>query len=158
VSTSSITLKTCGLLSIDLLSSLLTGFYSDVMPAHQEALVLLRANIDLQRYVLSAANQKLQQITQTGHCDGPNGRTAEKVFKYCTTLAKVLLSRYTDSLQLQSTEAAVQNSSLKNRTITSQSLDAVALTLVIVSSRYPLKLGHYLAALGRLWTLSSSSR
>lgn len=66
-------------------------FCSDSTPKRQESLAVLRSSTDFQRYILTVAQQKITLIAQTGKCDGPEGRVKEKVFKYLSSTARLLL-------------------------------------------------------------------
>ena len=61
---------------------------SDEIPAHQEALLILRSNIDFQRHLVSTAVTRLQQIAQQGRCDGSDGDNTEKLVKYCSKIGR----------------------------------------------------------------------
>ncbi|XP_077868470.1 Fanconi anemia group I protein homolog [Saccoglossus kowalevskii] len=43
---------------------------------------------------VNVALQKIQQIHDRGHCEGMQGKNQDKIYKYTTTLARVLLRKY----------------------------------------------------------------
>lgn len=47
---------------------------------------MLRSSGEFVRYAVSVAVQKIQQLEETGHTDGPDGQNAEKTFTFlCDT-------------------------------------------------------------------------
>lgn len=43
---------------------------------------MLRSSGDFVRYAVSVAVQKIQQLEETGHTDGPDGQNADKTFRF----------------------------------------------------------------------------
>ncbi len=68
--------------------------FSDVMPGHQESVLLLKQHLDLQRYFVSVSLQKLTQISDKGTCDGAEGNNKDKLFKYVCNIAKSVHQSY----------------------------------------------------------------
>lgn len=58
------------------------------MPGHQEAIAVMRSNIDFQRHLVSSAVTRVQQIAQQGHCDGLSGGNTDQLIKYCTKIGR----------------------------------------------------------------------
>lgn len=56
------------------------GFSRDSAQSREEALSVFRSNAEFVRYVVSVAVQKIQQLEETGHTDGPDGQNTEKMF------------------------------------------------------------------------------
>lgn len=65
----------------------LNNFFSrDSTQSREEALSVLRSSGEFVRYAVSVAVQKIQQLEETGHTDGPDGQNAEKTFTFlCDT-------------------------------------------------------------------------
>ena len=61
---------------------------SDDVPQHQEGLSVLRENTDLVRFIVSVAQQKIQQVCDKGHTDGSEGSNKDKLYKYCCNMAR----------------------------------------------------------------------
>lgn len=50
---------------------------------------MLRANKDFVRYALSVAIQKIQQVEETGHTDGPDGMNTDKTFRFLCDMTRL---------------------------------------------------------------------
>ncbi|XP_011605603.1 Fanconi anemia group I protein isoform X1 [Takifugu rubripes] len=84
------------LLSMGFISTLLTLLFRDSTQTRQEALSVLRSNGEFVRYAVSVAVQKIQQLEETGHTDGPDGQNTEKTFQFLCDMTSVLMWRYTN--------------------------------------------------------------
>lgn len=49
---------------------------------------MLRSSGDFVRYVLSVAVQKIQQLEETGHTDGPDGQNPDKTFRFLCDMTR----------------------------------------------------------------------
>uniref|UniRef100_A0A671Y732 FA complementation group I n=1 Tax=Sparus aurata TaxID=8175 RepID=A0A671Y732_SPAAU len=84
------------LLSLGFISTLLTVLFRDSTQSREEALSVLRASGDFVRYAVSVAVQKIQQLEETGHTDGPDGQNTERTFRFLCDMTSVLIWRYTN--------------------------------------------------------------
>ncbi|XP_072290472.1 Fanconi anemia group I protein isoform X2 [Eucyclogobius newberryi] len=84
------------LLSIGYISTLLPALFRDSAQSREEALSVLRASGEFVRYSLSVAIQKIQQLEETGHTDGPDGSNVDKTFRFLCNMTSVLMWRYTN--------------------------------------------------------------
>ncbi|KAM9375874.1 Fanconi anemia group I protein [Pholidichthys leucotaenia] len=84
------------LVSVGFISNLITVLFRDNTQSREEALSVLRLNGDFVRYVLSVVVQKIQQLEETGHTDGPDGQNADKIFRFLCDMTSVLMWRYTN--------------------------------------------------------------
>ncbi|XP_071359048.1 Fanconi anemia group I protein [Trachinotus anak] len=84
------------LLSLGFISTLLTALFRDSTQSKEEALSVLRSSGEFVRYALSVAVQKIQQLEDTGHTDGPDGQNADRTFRFLCDMTSVLMWRYTN--------------------------------------------------------------
>ncbi|XP_042266424.1 Fanconi anemia group I protein isoform X2 [Thunnus maccoyii] len=84
------------LLSVGFVSTLLTVLFRDSTQSREEALSVLRSNGEFVRYSVNVAVQKIQQLEETGHTDGPDGQNADKTFSFLCDMTSVLMWRYTN--------------------------------------------------------------
>lgn len=49
---------------------------------------MLRFSGDFVRYALSVAVQKIQQLEETGHTDGPDGQNVDKTFRFLCDMTR----------------------------------------------------------------------
>nr|XP_046248910.1 Fanconi anemia group I protein [Scatophagus argus]XP_046248911.1 Fanconi anemia group I protein [Scatophagus argus]XP_046248912.1 Fanconi anemia group I protein [Scatophagus argus] len=84
------------LLSLGFISTLLTVLFRDGTQSREEALSVLRSNGEFVRYALSVAVQKIQQLEETGHTDGPDGQNTDRTFRFLCDMTSVLMWRYTN--------------------------------------------------------------
>uniref|UniRef100_A0A6Q2XI32 FA complementation group I n=1 Tax=Esox lucius TaxID=8010 RepID=A0A6Q2XI32_ESOLU len=84
------------LLSIGFVSTLLTALFRDSTQSRDEALTVLRSSGDFLRYSVSVALQKVTQLEDTGHTDGPDGQNTDKTFRHLCDITSVLMWRYTN--------------------------------------------------------------
>uniref|UniRef100_A0A4W3I963 FA complementation group I n=1 Tax=Callorhinchus milii TaxID=7868 RepID=A0A4W3I963_CALMI len=131
------------LLTFHFLSHLLTNLFRDNTQSHEESLSVLRSSNEFQRYVVSMALQKVQQVEESGQADGPDGQSPEKVFKYLCDMTRVLLWRYT------SIPSAVEESvkKEKGKTISLLCLEGLLRIFNTVQSRYQDKMEQFLSAI-----------
>ncbi|XP_026167020.2 Fanconi anemia group I protein isoform X2 [Mastacembelus armatus] len=84
------------LLSLGFISTLLTVLFRDSTQSKEEALSVLRSSGEFVRYAVSVAVQKIQQLEETGHTDGPDGQNTERTFRFLCDMTSVLMWRYTN--------------------------------------------------------------
>ncbi|XP_071384510.1 Fanconi anemia group I protein [Centroberyx affinis] len=84
------------LLSMGFVSTLLTMLFRDSTQSREEALSVLRSSGEFLRYAVSVALQKIQQLEETGHTDGPDGQSTDKTFRFLCDMTSVLMWRYTN--------------------------------------------------------------
>lgn len=63
-------------------------FSRDSTQSREEALSVFRSNAEFVRYVVSVAVQKIQQLEETGHTDGPDGQNTEKMFRFLCDMTR----------------------------------------------------------------------
>lgn len=63
-------------------------FSRDSTQSRQEALSVLRSSAEFVRYAVSVAVQKIQQLEETGHTDGPDGQNTEKTFRFLCDMTR----------------------------------------------------------------------
>ncbi|XP_019626483.1 PREDICTED: Fanconi anemia group I protein-like [Branchiostoma belcheri] len=128
------------LLTIRCTTRILQGLFSDDVPQHQEGLSVLRENLDLVRYIVSVAQQKIQQVCDKGHTDGSEGSNRDKLYKYCCTMARVLLRKFSSDLQTRGEEGRRS----KGKAISALCLEGFCTIVNIVCSRYPDQVAAFL--------------
>ncbi|GLD60229.1 Fanconi anemia group I protein [Lates japonicus] len=84
------------LLSLGFISTLLTVLFRDSTQSKEEALSVLRSSGEFVRYAVSVAVQKIQQLEETGHTDGPDGHNTDRTFRFLCDMTSVLMWRYTN--------------------------------------------------------------
>ncbi|KAM7414315.1 hypothetical protein PAMA_019233 [Pampus argenteus] len=84
------------LLSVGFISTLLTVLFRDSTQSREEALSVLRSSGEFVRYSVNVAVQKIQQLEETGHTDGPDGQNTDKTFNFLCKMTSVLMWRYTN--------------------------------------------------------------
>ncbi|XP_070406524.1 Fanconi anemia group I protein isoform X2 [Nothobranchius furzeri] len=84
------------LLSMGFASTLITAIFRDNAQSREEGLSVLRSNGEFVRYALSVVVQKIQQLEETGHTDGPDGQNADRAFRFLCDMTRVLMWRYTN--------------------------------------------------------------
>ncbi|KAK5902477.1 hypothetical protein CesoFtcFv8_007725 [Champsocephalus esox] len=84
------------LLSLGFISTLLTVLFRDSTQSREEALSVLRLNGEFVRYAVNVAVQKIQQLEESGHTDGPDGQNTDRTFRFLCDMTSVLMWRYTN--------------------------------------------------------------
>uniref|UniRef100_A0AAQ6IQJ1 FA complementation group I n=1 Tax=Anabas testudineus TaxID=64144 RepID=A0AAQ6IQJ1_ANATE len=84
------------LLSLGFISTLLTVLFRDSTQSKEEALSVLRSSGEFLRYAVNVAVQKIQQLEETGHTDGPDGQNPDRTFRFLCDMTSVLMWRYTN--------------------------------------------------------------
>ncbi|KAL6474155.1 hypothetical protein MHYP_G00177160 [Metynnis hypsauchen] len=131
------------LLSLGFVSTLLTAVFRDSAQSHEESLSVLRSSGEFMRYSVSVALQKVQQLEETGHTDGPEGQSPDKTFYYLCNITSVLMWRYTNI------PSAVEDAGKKEK---SQSMSLLCLEGLLrifstVLQQYPTKVASFLCSL-----------
>lgn len=60
----------------------------DSAQSREEALLVLRSSGDFLRYAVSVALQKITQLEETGHTDGPDGQNTDKTFHHLCDITR----------------------------------------------------------------------
>ncbi|XP_078588448.1 Fanconi anemia group I protein-like [Branchiostoma floridae x Branchiostoma japonicum] len=128
------------LLTIRCTARILQGLFSDDVPQHQEGLSVLRENTDLVRFIVSVAQQKIQQVCDKGHTDGSEGSNKDKLYKYCCNMARVLLRKFTSDLQAHG-ESGRRS---KGKAVSAMCLEGFCTIVNIICSRYPDQVAAFL--------------
>ncbi|KAF3854640.1 hypothetical protein F7725_022695, partial [Dissostichus mawsoni] len=84
------------LLSLGFISTLLTVLFRDSTQSREEALSVLRLSGEFVRYAVNVAVQKIQQLEESGHTDGPDGQNTDRTFRFLCDMTSVLMWRYTN--------------------------------------------------------------
>ncbi|KAI4888539.1 hypothetical protein NFI96_013036 [Prochilodus magdalenae] len=134
------------LLSLGFVSTLLTALFRDSAQSHEESLSVLRSSGEFMRYSVSVALQKVQQLEETGHTDGPEGQSPDKTFYHLCNITSVLMWRYTNI------PSAVEDAGKKEK---SQSMSLLCLEGLLhifstVLQQYPNKVSSFLCSLGEM--------
>lgn len=64
--------------------------FRDSTQSREEALSVLRASGDFVRYAVSVAVQKIQQLEETGHTDGPDGQNTDRTFRFLCDMTRLM--------------------------------------------------------------------
>lgn len=64
-------------------------FCRDNTQSKEEALSVLRSSGEFVRYVVSVALQKIQQLEDTGHTDGPDGQNRDRTFQFLCEMTRL---------------------------------------------------------------------
>lgn len=62
--------------------------FRDSTQSREESLSVLRSSGEFLRYCVSVALQKIQQLEETGHTDGPEGQSADKAFRHLCDITR----------------------------------------------------------------------
>lgn len=62
--------------------------FRDSTQSREESLSVLRSCGDFLRYSVSVALQKIQQLEETGHTDGPEGQSPDKTFRHLCDITR----------------------------------------------------------------------
>lgn len=60
----------------------------DSTQSREDSLSVLRSSTEFLRYAVSVALQKIQQLEETGHTDGPEGQNPEKTFRHLCEITR----------------------------------------------------------------------
>ncbi|MBN3282945.1 FANCI protein, partial [Polyodon spathula] len=131
------------LLSIGFVSTLLTALFRDSAQSREDSLSVLRSSTEFLRYAVSVALQKIQQLEETGHTDGPEGQNPEKTFRHLCEITRVLLWRYTS---IPSAVEESGNKKEKGKTISMLCLEGLLRIFSAVQHRYQSRVQQFLCA------------
>ncbi|CAN9499146.1 unnamed protein product [Ophioblennius macclurei] len=129
------------LLSMGFVSTLITALFRENSQSRDEALSVLRSSAEFQRYALSVAVQKIQQLEETGHTDGADGQSPEKTFRFLYDMTSVLMSRYTNIPSVEE-EAAKKE---KRSSLSQLCLEGLLRIFSTCQQRYPDKMPQLLS-------------
>ncbi|XP_039521915.1 Fanconi anemia group I protein isoform X3 [Pimephales promelas] len=132
------------LLSLGFISTLLTALFRDSTQSREESLSVLRSSGDFLRYCVSVALQKIQQLEDTGHTDGPEGQSPDKTFRHLCDITSVLLWRYTN------VPSTVEDAGKKEKgqSVSLLCLEGLLRVFTTVIQRYPTRMSNFLSSLG----------
>ncbi|KAI2648512.1 hypothetical protein H4Q32_018634 [Labeo rohita] len=132
------------LLSLGFISTLLTALFRDSTQSREECLSVLRTSGDFLRYSVSVALQKIQQLEETGHTDGPEGQSPDKIFCHLCDITSVLMWRYTN------VPSTVEDAGKKEKgqSVSLLCLEGLLRVFTTVLQRYPTRMSNFLSSLG----------
>uniref|UniRef100_A0A673WCV7 FA complementation group I n=1 Tax=Salmo trutta TaxID=8032 RepID=A0A673WCV7_SALTR len=142
------------LLSMGFVSTLLTALFRDSAQSREEALLVLRSSGDFLRYAVSVALQKITQLEETGHTDGPDGQNTDKTFHHLCDITSVLMWRYTNI------PCAVEDAGKKEKrcSVSLLCLEGLLRIFSTGQQRYPARVAQLLSAIGGTHTNCSHSQ
>ncbi|XP_074533360.1 Fanconi anemia group I protein isoform X2 [Halichoeres trimaculatus] len=131
------------LLSLGFVSTLLTVLFRDSTQSREEALSVLRSSGEFVRYAVSVAVQKIQQLEENGHADGPDGQNTDKTFHFLCEMTSVLMWRYTNI------PSAVEDAGKKEKrcSLSLLCLEGLLRIFTTCQQRYPDKMPQLLATM-----------
>uniref|UniRef100_A0A8C8M8W3 FA complementation group I n=1 Tax=Oncorhynchus tshawytscha TaxID=74940 RepID=A0A8C8M8W3_ONCTS len=131
------------LLSMGFVSTLLTALFRDSAQSREEALLVLRSSGDFLRYAVSVALQKITQLEETGHTDGPDGQNTDKTFHHLCDITSVLMWRYTNI------PCAVEDAGKKEKrcSVSLLCLEGLLRIFSTGQQRYPARVAQLLSAI-----------
>ncbi|AWP08669.1 putative Fanconi anemia group I protein isoform 2 [Scophthalmus maximus] len=128
------------LLSLGFVSTLLSVLFRDSTQSREEALSVLRSSGEFVRYALSVAVQKIQQLEETGHTDGPDGQNTDRTFGFLCDMTSVLMWRYTNIPSVVE-EAGKER---KRSSLSQLCLEGLLRIFTTCQQRYPHKMAQLL--------------
>ncbi|XP_061577509.1 Fanconi anemia group I protein isoform X2 [Cololabis saira] len=131
------------LLSMGFVSTLITVLFRDNSQSREEALSVLRSSGEFVRYALSVVVQKIQQLEETGHTDGPDGQNSDKTFRFLCDMTSVLMWRYTNIPSVVE-EAGKKE---KRSSLSQLCLEGILKIFTTCQQRYPDKMPQLLSAM-----------
>ncbi|XP_021429430.2 Fanconi anemia group I protein isoform X1 [Oncorhynchus mykiss] len=131
------------LLSMGFVSTLLTALFRDSAQSREEALLVLRSSGDFLRYAVNVALQKITQLEETGHTDGPDGQNTDKTFHHLCDITSVLMWRYTNI------PCAVEDAGKKEKrcSVSLLCLEGLLRIFSTGQQRYPARVAQLLSAI-----------
>uniref|UniRef100_A0A672KU15 Fanconi anemia group I protein-like n=1 Tax=Sinocyclocheilus grahami TaxID=75366 RepID=A0A672KU15_SINGR len=132
------------LLSLGFISTLLTALFRyNSTQSREECLSVLRSSGDFLRYSVSVALQKIQQLEETGHTDGPEGQSPDKTFCHLCDITSVLMWRYTN------VPSTVEDAGKKEKgqSVSLLCLEGLLRVFTTVLQRFPTRMSNFLSSL-----------
>ncbi|XP_015259736.1 PREDICTED: Fanconi anemia group I protein [Cyprinodon variegatus] len=131
------------LLSMGFVSTLITVLFRDNSQSREEALSVLRSSGEFVRYALCVAVQKIQQLEESGHTDGPDGQHSDKTFRFLCDMTSVLMWRYTNI------PAAVEEAGRKEKrcSLSQLCLEGLLRIFTTCQQRYPERMAQLLSTM-----------
>ncbi|XP_047246945.1 Fanconi anemia group I protein [Girardinichthys multiradiatus] len=131
------------LLSMGFVSTLITVLFRDNNQSREGALSVLRSSGEFVRYALSVAVQKIQQLEETGHTDGPDGQYSDRTFRFLCDMTSVLMWRYTNI------PSAVEEAGKKEKrcSLSQLCLEGLLKIFTACQQRYPEKMAQLLSTM-----------
>ncbi|KAM4734088.1 Fanconi anemia group I protein [Anableps anableps] len=130
-------------LSMGFVSTLITVLFRDNSQSREEALSVLRSSGEFVRYALSVAVQKIQQLEETGHTDGPDGQHSDRTFRFLCDMTSVLMWRYTNI------PSAVEEAGRKEKrcSLSQLCLEGLLRIFTTCQQRYPERMAQLLSTM-----------
>uniref|UniRef100_A0A8P4GGF6 FA complementation group I n=1 Tax=Dicentrarchus labrax TaxID=13489 RepID=A0A8P4GGF6_DICLA len=137
------------LLSLGFISTLLSVLFRDSTQSRQEALSVLRSSGEFVRYAVNVAVQKIQQLEETGHTDGPDGHNTDRTFRFLCDMTSVLMWRYTNI------PSVVEDAGKKEKrsSLSHLCLEGLLRIFTACQQRYPDKMAQLLSTMGNTCVL-----
>ncbi|XP_038155944.1 Fanconi anemia group I protein [Cyprinodon tularosa] len=131
------------LLSMGFVSTLITVLFRDNSQSREEALSVLRSSGEFVRYALCVAVQKIQQLEESGHTDGPDGQHSDKTFRFLCDMTSVLMWRYTNI------PGAVEEAGRKEKrcSLSQLCLEGLLRIFTTCQQRYPERMAQLLSTM-----------
>ncbi|XP_060892580.1 Fanconi anemia group I protein isoform X1 [Labrus mixtus] len=131
------------LLSLGFISTLLSVLFRDSTQSREEALSVLRSRGEFVRYALSVAVQKIQQLEETGHTEGPDGQNTDRTFRFLCDMTSVLMWRYTNI------PSAVEDAGKKEKrsSLSLMCLEGLLRIFTTCQQRYPDRMSQLLSTM-----------
>ncbi|KAG7238146.1 hypothetical protein INR49_030209 [Caranx melampygus] len=129
------------LLSLGFISTVLTVLFRDNTQSKEEALSVLRSSGEFVRYALSVALQKIQQLEDTGHTDGPDGQSTDRTFRFLCDMTSVMMWRYTNIPSVVEEAGKKEKSS----SLSQLCLEGLLRIFTTCQQRYPDKMAQLLS-------------
>ncbi|KAJ8249453.1 hypothetical protein GJAV_G00235090 [Gymnothorax javanicus] len=133
--------STGSLLSLSCVCALLTALFRDSTRSREESLAVLRSSAEFQRYVISAALHKIQQLQETGSKDSLEREGADRTFRHLCDITSALMWRY--SRIPAALEEAGQGG---GRSASLLCLEGLLRVFSLVLQRQPARVTHFLSA------------
>lgn len=134
------------LLSMGFVSTLLTTLFRDSTLSREEGLGVLRSSPDFLRYSLAVALQKIQQLEDSGHTYGPDGRAPDKTFRFLCDLTGVLMWRYTNIPAAVEEEGGAAKKE-KRCSLSQMCLEGLLHIFTTCTHRYPERIAQLLSTM-----------
>ncbi|XP_064168791.1 Fanconi anemia group I protein isoform X1 [Anguilla rostrata] len=133
--------QTGSLLSLGCVSTLLTALFRDNTLSREESLCVLRSSAEFQRYAVSVAVQKIQQLQETGSKDSAERESTDRTFRHLCDITSALMWRYSriPAALEEAGQGACRSTSLL-------CLDGLLKVFSFVLQRHPARTKHFLCA------------
>ncbi|XP_061077487.1 Fanconi anemia group I protein [Conger conger] len=133
--------QTGSLLSLSCVSMLLTALFRDSTQSREESLSVLRSSAEFQRYAVSVAVHKVQQLQDTGSKDSLERESTDRTFRHLCDITSALMWRYS-----RIPAALEQGGQGGCRSTSLLCLDGLLKVFSFVLQRHPARIKHFLCA------------